>query len=133
MIYHKTKQEITETVLEQIGDNPDNPWKDKSIDKLIFVWWMTGRAGDGLRLTVDGYKAFEYAKIAHYDFPFDKSDRVWTITGWERYAVLVNKKLQCPHFISMRLGGPFVRVYDHKIATLLGLFGSLTEYIEVPK
>jgi hypothetical protein len=129
MIYRKNKFEIAATVLAQIGDDPDNPWKDISIDKLVFAWWVTGRAGDGLRLTVEGSKAFEYAKIAHYNFPFDKSDRVWTATGWERYAVVVNRKLQCPHFISHNV----VRVYDHKIAMLLGLFGSLTEYIEVPK
>ena len=134
MIYPKSKTEIIKTILSTIGDDPDNPWKNIPIDKLVFDWWVSGRAGSGLRLTVEGSKAFDYAQIAHYDFPVDTTGRVWTVMMWERYAVIINKKLQCPHFISSTLTIDkkqlYVRVYDHKIAMMLGLFGSLTEYIE---
>lgn len=132
MTYPKSKTEIVKTILAAIGDDPDNPWKNIPVDKLVFSWFISGRTGSGLRLTVEGSKAFAYAQIAHYDFPVDNSGQVWTAAAWERYSVFVNKKLHCPYFISSSIEQQHLRVwvYDHRIAMMLGLFGSLTEYVE---
>ena len=68
MTYPKTKIEIVKLILNEAKDDPDFPWKDKSVDQLVFQWFMTGRSGSGLRLTDAGAQALISAKISHYNF-----------------------------------------------------------------
>ena len=51
MTYPKTKAEIIKLILNETKDDPDFPWNDVPVDKLVFDWFVTGRAGQGLRLT----------------------------------------------------------------------------------
>jgi hypothetical protein len=133
MTYHKTKKEITETVLSEVPDVEENVWKEIRVDKLLFRWWITGRGGSGLRLTEEGMKAFQLAKIAHYEFPLGKFDR----SEWDAFIKEVTKKLDCPYYLGVYReadrNGPFIRIYDHKIAMMLTLYGTLKEYLESRK
>ena len=133
MTYHKTKKEITETVLSEVPDVEENVWKELTVDKLVFRWWVTGRGGSGLRLTEEGMKAFQLAKIAHYEFPLGKFDR----SEWDAFIKEVTKKLDCPYYFGVYREadrkGPFIRIYDHKIAMMLTLYGTLKEYLESRK
>jgi hypothetical protein len=134
MIYPKSKAEIVETVLKEIGDDPDSPWKGRSIDKLMFDWWSAGRSGTGLRLSESGKDAFEYAKIARYDLPFGMhKNNIGTTSGWVIFIREVDRKINCPYYLGTEIvdnkNKPFIRVYDHKIAVLMTLYGNLSEYL----
>lgn len=135
MIYPKTKIEIIQLILDEAKDDPDFPWKDKPADKLVFDWFVTGRAGQGLRLTDAGSKAFETASIAHYDFDFTPPDyKTRNITSWHKYALVLDKKVKCPYYIGVKQVDktkkqPYIRLYDHKIAMMLSLYGDLESYL----
>lgn len=138
MTYPKTKSEIINLVLRETRDDPDFSWKDISVDKLIFDWFVTGRAGSGLRLTDAGVKAFESAKIAHYDFDFKPPQNTRSAASWGKYTLILDKKVRCPYFVGVRLldsdkKQPYVRVYDHKIAMMMSLYGDFESYIESVK
>lgn len=131
------KVELAKAVLEAIGDDPDNPWKDRPVDSLVFLWFQTGRQGDNLRLSEQGMRAFEYAKIKHFDFEFKKLDfDAWF--DWTRYSLELSKRLNSPYY----LGGSsnkitsnkvFIRIYDEKIAFTIILYGSIDDYMQTPE
>ena len=115
---------ITEAILEQIPSYPD-----KSLDKAISDWWFT-KNGQGLRLTPSGDVAFRMAEIEYFDLPLKINQGTW-------YAFLVDsgKKIRCPYFISVnkneaKVEGPFIRLYDSKIAMLVQLYGDIHSYLE---
>lgn len=139
MTYPKTKIEIVRLILEEAKENPDFPWKDFPIDKIVFDWFVTGRGGAGLRLTDSGVKAFEIAKIAHYDFDFLPPKTASWGSTWGKYTLLLDKKVKCPYYIGVRLDTginkkqPYIRVYDHKIAMMMTLYGDFTSYLDSVK
>ena len=138
MTYPKTKTEIINTIVSLTKDNPDNAWKDISVDKLIFNWFVTGRAGNGLRLTDAGKACFEIANIAHYDFDFTPSKQMSNSANWGKFTMMLDKKVKCPYYIGVKLVDkgkkqPYIRLYDNKIAMMLSLYGDLQSYIESVK
>jgi hypothetical protein len=134
MTYPKTKEEITQLVFTELPQGPENVWSEISIDDLVFRWWQTGRGGSGLRLTEQGMQAFAIAKLAHYDFPLDKKIKA---AEWDTFILRLTKKLACPYYLGVYKDsdrkGPYIRIYDHKIAMMLTLYGTLSEYIESVK
>ncbi len=103
MTYPKTKTEIVKLLVDQLKDDPDFPWKDKPYDKVVFEWFVTGRAGSGLRLSDAGKVAFEYAKIAHYEFEFSPPGlKTRDINAWHKYALVLDKKIKCPYYIGVK-------------------------------
>lgn len=136
MIYPKTKHEIVQLILSEMKDNPDFPGKNETVDNLVFQWFATGRVGSGLRLTTVGSAAFDIAKIAHYDFDFTVPPELKKRKDWgQRYITSLSEKIKCPYYIGTRPNDegkqkPFIRVYDHKIAMMLSIFGDLPSYIE---
>jgi hypothetical protein len=133
MTYPKTKIEIVKTILTETRDDPDFSWNNHEPDKLVFEWFVTGRRGDGLRLTDVGSTAFTKANIAHYTFDLKQE-----LANWGNYVMLLNKKIHCPYYIGVNLDGkkkkkPYIRVYDHKIAMLITLYGAIDEYMESVK
>lgn len=135
MIYPKTKTEIVALVLSEAKNDPDFPWKDKPVDAIVFDWFVTGRAGSGLRLTDSGAKAFELAKIAHYNFDFTPPKNTKGIFNWGKFTMTLDKKVKCPYYVGVNLVDnnkkqPYIRIYDHKIAMMFTLYGDLASYIE---
>lgn len=134
MTYPKTKTEIINLILEEVKDDPDFPWKDLPVEKLVFSWFVTGRAGQGLRLTDSGKAAFERANIAHYDFDFKPPQSTRGAASWGKYTLVLDKKIKCPYYVGIRLAEkdkkqPYIRVYDHKIAMMMTLYGDFESYI----
>jgi hypothetical protein len=135
MIYPKTKTEIIKLILEEAKDDPDFPWNDKPADKIISEWFVTGRSGSGLRLTDAGMTAFKKANIAHYDFDFTPPKHASNQVSWAKYTLLLDKKVKCPYYVGIKLldkgkKQPYIRVYDHKIAMMMTLYGDFDSYIE---
>jgi hypothetical protein len=138
MTYPKTKTEIINTIVSLTKEDPDYKWKDTPVDKLIFNWFVTGRAGNGLRLTDAGKAAFEIANIAHYDFDFTPSKQMSNSANWGKFTMMLDKKVKCPYYIGVKLVDkgkkqPYIRLYDNKIAMMLSLYGDLQSYIESVK
>lgn len=138
MTYPKTKTEIIQLVLRETIDSPDFPWKDVSVDKLIFDWFVTGRAGSGLRLTDAGAQAFLLSKIEHYDFNFDPPKNVRGEINWGKYTLILDKKVNCPYYVGIKVVDngkkqPYIRLYDHKIAMMMTLYGDFQSYLDSVK
>lgn len=132
MTYPKTKKEITELVLKELPDTAANIWKESSLDSVIFRWWQTGRGGSGLRLSEQGMQAFAIANLAHYDFMLDTKKAK---DDWNNFINKLTKKLACPYYLGVKKNSdgnkqPFIRIYDHKIAMMLTLYGDVHEYID---
>jgi len=135
MTYPKTKKEITALVLSELPDSTINVWKELSLDNVIFRWWQTGRGGSGLRLSETGMQAFAMANLTHYDFQLDPK-KVKAIE-WNTFIGKLTKKLACPYYLGVQKTSegkkPFIRIYDHKIAMMLTLYGDLHEYMDSVK
>lgn len=131
MNFPKSKYEITIAIVNELKHDPDNIWKDISIDKLMYKWWKTGRTGSGLRLTEEGRDAFSRANIEKYDFPY----KIISIEAYQFLVSSLNKKLKCPYYLgnntldtkSIQL---YISIYDQKIGVLISLFGSIQEYLK---
>ena len=135
MPYLKSKREITEIVLAELGSNPQNVWSELPIDDVVFRWWYTGRGGTGLRLTEDGMKAFSLATLTFYDFPV--GIKSMKNMEWEQFIKKITKKVACPYFLGVyrdrELKETYIRIYDNKIAMLLTLYGTLNDYMDSVK
>lgn len=139
MKHPKTKKEITENVLELLPKN--SKWKTIELDKIIFAWWATGRSTENLILTEIGIEAFSEAKIEYYSCAVteDSANKRATPKFW----LDCSKCLQCPYYFEKltpagnRIGlnqiPSTIRIYDHKTAMMIGLYGSLIEFIDSAK
>ena len=100
------------------------------IDKVIQEWWYS-MSGDSLRLSAMGDKMFRLAQIEYFDLPLTVNQQ-----SWFAFIVDCNKKLKCPYFISANkkdsstMTGPFIRLYDSKIAMLMTLYGDIHSYLK---
>lgn len=142
MTYPKTKIEIVKVILSEAKDDPDFPWKDFPADKLVFEWFVTGRAGTGLRLTDSGSVAFDKAKISHYDFDFtspsSQVNNIKSQNGLAKFTLMIDRKIKCPYYIGTKpfdrtRNQPYIRVYDHKIAMMITLYGDFQSYLDSVK
>lgn len=135
MIYPKTKKEITDLVLGELPNDSTNIWKELSNDDTIFRWFQTGRGGSGLRLTEQGMQAFALAKLAHYDFDIDV--KKIKSSDYNTFVSKLTKKLACPYYLGVKKTSEgkktFIRIYDHKIAMMLTLYGDLHDYVDSVK
>ncbi len=138
MTYHKTKTDIVKLILNETKDNPDFPWKDTPADKLVFEWFITARAGQGLRLTDAGMMAFDKAELAHYEFDLNPPKMAAWGSDWGKYTAMLDKKIKCPYYVGVKLTDkgkkqPYIRLYDHKIAMMMTLYGDFQSYIDSVK
>lgn len=141
MNFHKSKEEITEAVLKEL---PPSKWHKLSLDKVVFQWWQTGRGGQGLRLSNLGYIAFTEAKIAGWDFDIQIKPNAtrkkmgtvirYTVAVHQQFITELTKKVKCPYYIGVdkteKTNKAFIKIYDHKTAMMITLYGSLMDYLE---
>ena len=138
MTYPKTKTDLVKLILSEAKDDPDFPWKDTAVDQLVFQWFMTGRSGSGLRLTDAGAQALVSAKISHYNFDFNPPKNVRGEVNWGKYTVILDKKVKCPYYVGINVVDngkkqPYIRIYDHKIAMMMTLYGDFQSYLDSVK
>lgn len=121
------KQKITEIVLSNLSHF--DQYKNTTVDKVFLRWWMTGRISNGMRLTDEGKNCFELAEIAHYDFEFKYKNR-----SPQELILSLNTHIHCPYYIGLEIENkvklPYIRFYDHKIAMMVSLYGTILEYLE---
>ncbi len=123
--HKKIKEQITKAVLKQVPDDA-NPYLNTPFENTYINIWQTGRQ-DGFRLTHGGVKLFELANIEYYDYHFKVSP-----DNFNKLILELNKKIKCPYFIGLKDDkklGPYIRLYDDKIAMVFALYGSLEDYL----
>jgi len=124
------KHQIVAAIFDQLPSDQRPP---KTIDKMVFSWFETGRHGDSLRLTLEGKKYFDIACIESYSYPILDRDNSAILNtkyfhdNWfNKFVLLLGRFLNCPFHI----GNEKVTVYDGKIAMMIGLYGgTLVEYL----
>lgn len=120
------KHKITEAILAEIPRS-HRIYHELPIEDVIFKWWSTGRQ-DGLRLTDEGLTAFQLADIEFYDHEFVQDGQ-----SYHSFILELNRKIKCPYYIGVNKNNKsksfYIRLYDSKIAMILGLYGNLKEYL----
>lgn len=134
------KEKLTEIILDQLPNS--STFKTIPADKTLMRWWVTGRSSNNLRLTDEGKQAFDLAEIEFFDYPLftdqelkDIKASKKTIFEGSKFTVKL-KKIDCPFYVGMRTNqtkSAYIRVYDSKVAMMIGLYGSFTEYLESKK
>lgn len=122
----KKKEKITEIVLSYLRHIEE--YKELTVEKVFMRWWMTGRLSNGMRLTDEGKTCFELAEIAHYKFDFSFMNRT------PQYVILsLSTHIACPYYIGIEFENkakkPYIRLYDHKIAMMVSLYGTINDYL----
>lgn len=130
MILHKTKTDIVNLILSQYKDIQVSPWKDYTTDELIFHWFVTGRSGEGLRLTDSGNQALLSIGIEYYDFAFSLKPPV----RWNQFLLILDRKVKTLYYLGAKKidnsgKNQYIRFYDSKIAMLVTLYGDLESYL----
>jgi hypothetical protein len=141
MKHKELKQKITEAVVAELPQKPE-----LEIDKLLDEWFMSPNQ-DSLRLTTAGNQAFVSAEIEFFDFDLDL--KFGDPKGWYGILLEMSKKIKCPYYLgsevterkkpknksAIKIGRrkPFIRVYDSKVAMMVGLYGNLKDYLESVK
>jgi hypothetical protein len=121
------KQIITEAVLAEIPKS-HRIYHELPIEDVIFKWWFTGRQ-EGLRLTDEGLTAFQLADIEFYDYEFVQDGQ-----SYHSFIIELNKKIKCPYYLGVnkinKSKSFYIRIYDSKIAMMMGLYGNLKDYLK---
>lgn len=135
-MYKNKKKQLTEIIINQLPDN--SLYKTIPIDKTIARWWMTGWHTDNLRLTIDGKFAFDEAKIEFFDFALFTEEEFKSRKNSKKFYndhkfLTKLKNIDCPFYIGQKTQqyiSSYIRVYDSKIAVMIGLYGNIENYLE---
>lgn len=125
---NRLKEKITNAVLEQLKES------DWTFDSAMSKWWMSVRNSDGMRLTDIGDINFRYADLEFYKFDFSLPEN----TSWYSFVMELSNKLKCPYYIGVTRkekgpNDPYIKIYDHRIAMMINLYGDINSYIKSVK
>lgn len=126
-----TKLKISDLILKQIPKNINYDLGSRvNTSDLLVKWWFTGRGG-GLRLTERGDQAFKLAEIEFYEYEIPISRMT---VSYHSFVLQLSKKITCPYYLDVNSNKArtqfIIRLYDSKIAMMVGLYGSLVEYLD---
>jgi len=134
MSRNSTKYKLTEAIH---GLLPFNQKSTLPIEKLVFKWFVTGRAGNGLRLTPEGMQAFDNAEFEYFEYPFfseNKTAKDFENFNIHEFTLKIGKLIKCPFYLGSKPKDSktkaYIKVYDSKVAMMISLYGSnLQDYI----
>jgi hypothetical protein len=119
-----TKVKITEIVFKNL------PVPPKYTAAEVFpLWWKDTSKRRGFRLTDAGETAFQMADIEGWIFNLDLTPKI----NYYDHLLKLNEVITCPYHI-YRDGKKTqvkLKVYDSKVAMMIGLYGSVAEYLEL--
>lgn len=118
------KEKVTKLLIDQLQHL--DIIKNTSFKEVMQKMWMTGYYGSGFRLTGFGQKLFVQANIAHYDYPIDPNE----VPHKNKFLLDLNNKIICPYYLGIIKNTLYFRIYDSKIAMMIGLYGNIVDYIE---
>ena len=112
------KQQITQRLLEQLGNN-----SYADTESAMGAWWQDWRPNKGVRLTTEGQQVFDQLKYESYSFEIPNH-----IAIVPRNLLILERKLTCPYHI--KLGKkPILTLYGSKEATLFALFNNPDKFM----
>lgn len=112
------KTEITKHVLETMGLEAT----EERVRKTIPIWWFSTRQKEkgGLRLTDQGFEAFQTAGIKDYKVKFEDK-----IHFTNQLIIWLDQLIDCPFYLRNKE----IYVFSEKIAVQLVLFsGDVQKY-----
>lgn len=131
MISHRSKKyKITKILIDSLNEK-GNPSEIQDVEKMISTVWMSKRQDRGMRLTDEGMVLFGKAELQHYDYPIGNLKNYPLC----KFRLATSKYIDCPYYFWQKQGPKtresYIRVYDHKIAMILSLYGDLEQYLRV--
>jgi hypothetical protein len=129
------KDEITNLIYNNLPAFSE--FKKIPKEKIYIIWWVTGRSKSNLRLTELGNRAFEEVNVEYYEYPLFTEEelkeykRNLTFSQFQLYFML--QKIECPFYIDLKkkpFASQYIRLYDSKVAMMIGLYGSFLEYVK---
>lgn len=122
------KVKITEIVYKNLPVTPN-----ATVEQLFPVWWKDTSKRRGYRLTDAGEGAFQQADIEGWAFDLDLVPQA----NYYEHLLKLSESIQCPYYIYKANKNDHhskyrikIKVYDSKVAMMIGLYGSVHEYIE---
>ena len=115
------KTEITKHILESMGLESS----DARVRKTIPTWWFSTRQKDqgGLRLTEQGFEAFQKAGIKEYRIKFED-----TVYFTNQLIIWLDQLIDSPFYLRNKE----IYVFNERIAVQLVLFsGNIGRFVEV--
>ena len=92
----------------------------------MLTWWSNIRNRGGLGLSHTGDQMFQWAELESYEFEIGDTNSLGNLA----VAMMLNKKMLCPHYFYSNNRKRYVRVYDSRIAMLITLCDSIDEYLK---
>jgi hypothetical protein len=120
-VSHPDKAEIVRTLLPLV---PDTEISD--FDYAMKTWWKNIRNTGGLGLTLYGDNVFKIVGLESYDFDLGQN----SYFGGMGTLIMLDKYMPCPYYFRLSDRKKHLRIYDGRVATMIMLNGSVTEYIE---
>jgi hypothetical protein len=117
---------ITATVLKLIKSD----YTPEDLERVRVTWWKNVRPSGGFGLTFDGDQAFRQADLEHWDFDAGIVDNSLSAMS---FAVAVDKKMPVPYYLYFSKRHKYLRIYDSRVAMLMGLYGNVSEYLTTLK
>lgn len=129
------KQLITEIVIKELPDGHED--KLLTPDDLFIKYWITGRSGDVMRLTKQGYNAFVAAGLQEYSYNIYLRSLSHKLNNIKvnQLTLLMGKLLECPWYLTIAVepneeGKSFsLKIFDSKVAMMINLYGSVEDYL----
>lgn len=125
MTFPKSKVELIDYIIDHIVKYDNDPkW---TIDKHKFIdqWFLTKRSGFSFRLTLQGSEIMKIAGFKGRDFIIEDFSYI------PKVIHTISRKLNSPYFLfiddNTRCN---IRVYDEELATIIGLHGTLGEFLK---
>jgi hypothetical protein len=118
-----SKTAITEAVFKNL------PHTLPCSSKEVFsMWWHNKLRSGSMRLTDSGDAAFTLADIEGWSFDLDLQPKI----NYYEHLKFLSEGIECPYFIYRDFENKKARikVYDSKVAMLIGLHGSISGYLE---
>ena len=114
------KSTITKKILSIISDGQ---YTQSDVELALFKWWSNIRNNGGLKLTAYGVRTFKDAGLEYFDYPFrNLSSSV--LLKFDRY-------MPCPYHLSTGdTNKSYARIYDSRVAMLIGLHGTINDYVD---
>ena len=91
--------------------------------QALDAWWRDARYKNCLRLSSEGYNAFESLGIVGYNFELSPG-----VPARSRVLLILSRKLTCPYYINVGKK-PSLTLFGSKEATLYSLYGDIDRFV----
>jgi hypothetical protein len=118
----RDKQHLTQKLVNLLPDS-----RRISVESAVPVWWYNLRKNGGLRLTVNGFRAFvDDLELEHYEYPIDDP------MLFNQQTILdLDRKLQMPYYIHVVKGVPKKIVFfGGREAVVINLYSNLQQFLD---